>query len=128
VSAASLADVQQRTGCSSPLERFRPNIVVSTAPPRPYVEDEWRDFSVGPVRLRNIFHCTRCTVTTVDPSRPEAANAAREPLQTLRTYRLRPELDERYGSSPIFGIKVGYAASADASAGAVVRVGDAVVA
>jgi uncharacterized protein YcbX len=67
-----------------PMTRFRPNVVVTGAPP--WVEDGWvgRRLRIGAVTFRLPKLCARCVVTTTDQ---ESAERGREPLRTLARYR-----------------------------------------
>ncbi|TVP75257.1 MAG: MOSC domain-containing protein [Gemmatimonadales bacterium] len=89
VSEASLNELNRRLRDAGespvPMDRFRPNVVVTGTPP--HDEDTWRDFNVGPVPFRGLKGCARCSVTTVDQATGETSS---EPLRTLATYRRGP--------------------------------------
>jgi Uncharacterized Fe-S protein len=91
LSEASLEGLNARLGRPLPVNRFRPNLVVSGCPP--HAEDEWRRIRVGDVVLRVVKPCARCVITTVDQ---ETGVAGKEPLATLATYRRR-------GNAVLFG-------------------------
>src|SRR5262249_10164008 len=61
---ASLADLNGRLSEPLPMNRFRPNIVLSGV--EPYAEDRMRDLYSNGVRLRITKPCTRCVITTTD--------------------------------------------------------------
>src|SRR5262249_23570108 len=68
-----------------PMERFRPNIVISGAPA--WAEDDWVGHRVrvgDDVVLRAVKPCARCVVTTTDQ---DTGDRGREPLRTLSRYR-----------------------------------------
>jgi uncharacterized protein YcbX len=67
-----------------PMARFRPNLVVSGAPP--WAEDGWTGgrVRVGDVTFRVPKPCARCVVTTTDQ---ETGEHGREPLRTLARHR-----------------------------------------
>jgi uncharacterized protein YcbX len=67
-----------------PMTRFRPNVVVSGAPP--WAEDAWTGgrIRIGAVTFRVPKPCARCVVTTTDQ---ETGERGREPLRTLARYR-----------------------------------------
>ncbi|MGH8794959.1 MAG: MOSC domain-containing protein [Stackebrandtia sp.] len=67
-----------------PMNRFRPNIVVSGWD-EPHVEDLARRVVVGGAELGYAKLAIRCVVTTVDQDRGEKAGP--EPLRTLADYR-----------------------------------------
>jgi len=81
---ASLDDLNGRMPQRLPMNRFRPNLVVSGT--EPYAEDTWKRIRVGEVVLDIVKPCSRCTITTVDQVR---GLAGKEPLATLATYRQR---------------------------------------
>jgi uncharacterized protein len=85
-SEASLVDLGQRIasngGSPVPMTRFRPNVVVSGAPP--WDEDTWSTLTLGQLSFRAPKLCDRCVITTIDPATGEAHN---EPLRTLATFR-----------------------------------------
>jgi MOSC domain-containing protein len=91
ISDASLADLNARLAAPLPMNRFRPNLVVSGC--APYAEDDWGGFHAAGIEFRVVKPCARCVVTTTDQ-----ATAARgtEPLRTLATYRRR-------GNDALFG-------------------------
>ena len=96
VSEQSVEELARRGGREIPVERFRPNIVVSGA--HPHDEDRWRRFTLGDMRFSGVKLCTRCKVTTTD-QRTGARDPDREPLRTLALYR-------RIESAVYFGVNV----------------------
>ncbi|MFJ5273077.1 MOSC domain-containing protein [Streptomyces sp. NPDC088358] len=74
-----------------PMNRFRPNVVVSGTPA--WAEDDWTRVTIGEVVFRVAKMCGRCVVTTTDQ---DTAERGREPLRTLGRHR-------RFGSRLIFG-------------------------
>ena len=70
-----------------PMTRFRPNLVVSGAPP--WAEDHWagRRLRIGDVTFRAAKACDRCLVTTIDQ---DTGVKGRQPLQILGRYRNLP--------------------------------------
>ncbi len=87
LSAASLEDLNARIvkngGNAVPMNRFRPNLVVSGCDA--YAEDRLGDVVIGDALFRAVKPCARCQVTTTD----QASGVVRgpEPLQTLGGYR-----------------------------------------
>ncbi|MFG2950324.1 MOSC domain-containing protein [Streptomyces adustus] len=65
-----------------PMNRFRPNLVVSGT--EPWAEDGWRRIAVGEVVFRVAKKCARCVVTTTDQT---TAQRGKEPLHTLGRHR-----------------------------------------
>jgi uncharacterized protein YcbX len=81
-SVESLADLNAKLDSPVPMNRFRPNLVVSAG--APYAEDAWTSFRIGNIPFHAVKPCTRCVVTTVDQA---TAVKGREPLRTLASYR-----------------------------------------
>jgi uncharacterized protein len=84
LSEESLADLNSRLPSPVPMNRFRPNLVLSGG--AAYQEDALGAFRVGGVRLRAVKPCDRCVLTTTDQA---TAERGVEPLRTLATYRRR---------------------------------------
>jgi uncharacterized protein YcbX len=87
-SEASLEELNTRLQRKLPMNRFRPNIVVSGLPP--FGEDQLQDLTAGAVRLRRAKGCTRCVVTTTDQA--TGTRDGNEPLQALAKFRFDREL------------------------------------
>lgn len=93
IGEASLYHLNQRLsqadkGVRVPMNRFRPNIVVSGS--HAYAEDRWERISVGDAVFRGTKPCARCVITTVDQARGEFDG--KEPLKTLASYRMAKEV------------------------------------
>jgi hypothetical protein len=82
ISQASLDDLNTRLPSPLPMNRFRPNLVVSGT--APYAEDAWKQIRIGEVVLDVVKPCARCVTTTTDQ---HTAARGKEPLATLATYR-----------------------------------------
>lgn len=82
ITQASLDDLNRRLAEPLPMNRFRPNVVVSGT--GPYAEDDWGLIRIGNVSFAVVKPCARCPITTTDQ---DTAETAREPLRTLATYR-----------------------------------------
>jgi len=82
ISQASLDDLNSRLQNPLPMNRFRPNIVVSGCDA--YAEDTWRQIKIGPVTFEIVKSCARCVVTTTDQN---TLQKSKEPLATLAAYR-----------------------------------------
>ncbi|NEB82162.1 MOSC domain-containing protein [Streptomyces sp. SID14478] len=74
-----------------PMNRFRPNVVVSGT--APWAEDDWSRIAMGEVTFRVAKKSGRCVVTTTDQ---ETAERGKEPLRTLARHR-------RFGDQLCFG-------------------------
>ncbi|MEV0638003.1 MOSC N-terminal beta barrel domain-containing protein [Streptomyces sp. NPDC050619] len=78
-----------------PMNRFRPNIVV-TGWPDPHTEDQAHRITIGATELGYAKPAIRCVVTTVDQS--SGTKTGPEPLRTLATYRRSPEGGVTFGT------------------------------
>ena len=93
---ASLADLNARLAArgAAPvgMERFRPNLVLDGL--QAWDEDHIDEITIstddGPVRLKLVKPCVRCSIPNVDPATAETGN---EPGATLATFRADPRLD-----------------------------------
>ncbi len=66
------------------MARFRPNVVIEGV--AAHAEDQMALFRLGPVVLRGVKLCTRCSVTTTD-QQSGARDPHQEPLRALGKYR-----------------------------------------
>ncbi len=82
IGQASLDDLNGRLGTPVPMDRFRPNLVISGS--APFEEDTWKDLRIGDARFRIIKPCARCVVVTTDQ---QSGERNKEPLKTLSGYR-----------------------------------------
>lgn len=81
-SEASLSSLNQAMGLQLPMQRFRPNLVISQC--ESYAEDSWREISINNINFRLPKPCSRCAVPTIDI---ETAQTGKEPLTTLNRLR-----------------------------------------
>ncbi|MFT3979151.1 MAG: MOSC domain-containing protein [Ferruginibacter sp.] len=82
ISEASLEDLNSRLEVPVPMDRFRPNIVISGC--IAFEEDSMKHFSIKGADFYGVKLCGRCVVTTTDQ---ETAARSKEPLKTLAGYR-----------------------------------------
>jgi uncharacterized protein len=82
IGQSSLNDLNKRLAQPVPMNRFRPNFVFTEA--TPYIEDEWRNLSIGKVPFVAVKKSDRCVLTTVNQ---DTAEKGPEPLRTLSGYR-----------------------------------------
>jgi uncharacterized protein YcbX len=94
ISEASLDDLNGRLASPLPMNRFRPNIVVTGCPP--FAEDRWKRIQLGPVVFDLVKPCARCVITTTDQT---TAERGKEPLRTLATYRRRRDGKVLFGQN-----------------------------
>lgn len=93
ISEASLTDLNSRLPVSLPMDRFRPNLVVSGCRGA-YEEDGWTTPRVNGITFRQGGPCVRCIVTTTDQRTLERSP---EPLRTLAKYRRNAEGGVMFG-------------------------------
>jgi uncharacterized protein YcbX len=93
--AESLAKLNSQLTEPVPMNRFRPNLVVSGA--LADAELTWADFQIAGQAFRSVRGCGRCVVTTIDQATAEK-NLNSEPLRTLATYR-KPDRKVLFGQN-----------------------------
>jgi len=84
---ASLEDLNQRLPARIPMERFRPNIVLRGFPA--WAEDSIDTLTIGPVTLRLVKPCTRCTIPSIDQQTGEPST---DPAPALKQFRFSKAL------------------------------------
>jgi len=110
-SLAALNDrLQRQGGAAVGMDRFRSNIVLDGAPA--FEEDYFGSLRIGPILIRPVKPCARCSVPGVDPATGEHSTAVTEVLAAMRS---RPD-----------GVMFGVNAIVVEGAGGTLRVGDAV--
>lgn len=80
----SLRDLNEKLEKPVPMNRFRPNFVVSSSDA--FAEDNWKQIKIGAVVFHVVKPCARCVVTTIDQTSGEKQGI--EPLKTLASYRI----------------------------------------
>jgi uncharacterized protein YcbX len=76
------------------IQRFRPNIVISSQ--LPHEEDTFDTFQIGNVKFKNAKPCERCVMIN---NNPLTGIMLKEPLKTLSTYR-------KVDNSVLFGTNI----------------------
>lgn len=84
----SLNDLNERLEEKLPMNRFRPNLVVSGS--ESFAEDNWKNIKIGETVFRSSKPCARCVMTTVNQNSGEFAG--KEPLKTLAKYRMAKDV------------------------------------
>ncbi|MBV8145890.1 MAG: MOSC N-terminal beta barrel domain-containing protein [Gammaproteobacteria bacterium] len=79
---ASLDDLNTRLRETVPMDRFRPNIVITGLPA--WAEDRIDALSIDGVTLRLVKPCTRCTIPSIDQFTGQPAT---DPAPVLREFR-----------------------------------------
>ncbi len=110
LSEASLSDLNSRLARPLPMNRFRPNVVLSGIDA--YDEDHIDEIRLGGIVLKLVKRCTRCKTTTIDQA---TAMVDMEPLSTLARYRMNEQLG---------GVTFGMNAIVAAGAGLVIHRGN----
>ncbi len=82
VNTASLQWLNERADEPFGMDRFRPNLTVDSG--EVWVEDTWRDFSIGAARLGLGLAWPRCTIPQVDQV---DGSRHKEPAKVLRKHR-----------------------------------------
>lgn len=82
IAQPSLDDLNKRLATPLPMNRFRPNLVVSDCDP--FAEDTWQRIRISGIDFALVKPCARCPITTTDQA---TAEVGKEPLATLATFR-----------------------------------------
>lgn len=109
-STDSLDELNRRMAAPLPMDRFRPNLVVSNT--EPFEEDTWKVIQIGGIRFHAVKPCARCVVTTTDQT---TAQLGKEPLTTLAAFRRDENGNVYFGQNLLHQPKTGE-----------IKVGDAV--
>jgi len=97
ISQASLHELNRRLETPLPMNRFRPNLVLSNC--EPFAEDTWKEIRIGPIPFHIVKPCSRCAIITVDPA---TGKIGKEPLRTLATFR-KTNNEVYFGENAIHG-------------------------
>jgi len=84
---ASLEDLNKRLLEPVPMNRFRPNIVISSD--RAFSESSWQKITIAEISYALVKPCSRCIITTTDQE-TGMRNSQMEPLKTLSSFRSFP--------------------------------------
>lgn len=83
IGESSLDELNSRLEKPLPMNRFRPNFVVSDAVA--FAEDNWKKIKIGNVVFYLVKPCDRCVITTIDQE--TGVSDGKEPLKTLASFR-----------------------------------------
>jgi uncharacterized protein len=86
ISEGSLANLNEKLEKAVPMNRFRPNLVLSGV--SPFEEDRHAEMNAGDLKFRLVKPCARCPIPTTDQLTGERGP---EPLRTLATFRRQNE-------------------------------------
>lgn len=81
----SLNDLNSKLEMPLPMNRFRPNLVISGS--KPFAEDNWKKIKIGETIFHVVKPCARCVMTTINQISGE--KDGKEPLKTLAKYRTK---------------------------------------
>ena len=82
IGSESLDQLNEKLKEKITMQRFRPNIVISTVVA--HEEDFFDIFQIGNLKFKNAKPCGRCVMVN---NNPQTASVSKEPLKTLSTYR-----------------------------------------
>ncbi len=82
ISQASLDDLNLRMEAMVPMNRFRPNLVVSGC--EPFAEDSWKRIRVGDVEFDLVKPCDRCVMPSIDQNTAERDTKINRVLASYR--------------------------------------------
>lgn len=85
IGQSSLADLNSKLEHNLPMNRFRPNLVISET--EAFEEDNWKKIKIGETVFHVVKPCARCVMTTIDQEKGE--KDGKEPLKTLAQYRTK---------------------------------------
>jgi uncharacterized protein YcbX len=94
--------IAERGAAPVPMNRFRPNIVV-TGWARPHTEDRVRLLRVGDLELGYSARAVRCAVPMVEQA--TGRRSGPEPIRSLATYRRERGHEDAEGGGVSFGMK-----------------------
>lgn len=83
ISENSLSVLNEKLENPLPMNRFRPNFVISGT--EAFAEDTWKKIKIGDTIFHVVKPCERCVITTIDQEKGEKYGM--EPLKTLAQYR-----------------------------------------
>lgn len=84
ISEASLGALNARLEQPVPMNRFRPNLVVSGC--EPFAEDGWRRIRIGAVTLDVVKPCSRCAIPSIDQDTGERDRFINRALAAFRRF------------------------------------------
>jgi uncharacterized protein YcbX len=117
---ASLEDLNQRLPERIPMERFRPNVVLQGLPA--WAEDHVDTLDLGPVTLRLVKPCTRCTIPSIDQG---TGAPSTDPAPALKQFRFSKALrGVMFGENAVIVRGAGEAIERGASATATFEAAD----
>ena len=80
----SLGDLNEKLKDPVPMNRFRPNFVVSGS--EAFAEDGWKTIKIGGAIFHVVKPCARCVITTIEQSK--GVKTGVDPLKSLASFRI----------------------------------------
>lgn len=84
IGESSLENLNEKLEKPLPMNRFRPNFVVSDS--EAFAEDSWKKIKIGASIFHVVKPCARCVITTIEQKTGEKQGV--EPLKTLASFRI----------------------------------------
>lgn len=97
ISQASLDDLNGRLSKPVPMNRFRPNLVVTGC--EAYAEDSWCRIRIGDVEFDMAKACARCAMPSIDQ---DSGHKDSEILRVLAGYRRREDRQTYFGQNLLY--------------------------
>ena len=97
ISQASLDDLNSRLDVAVPMNRFRPNIVVTGC--EAFAEDSWRRVQVNELELQVAKACARCVMPSIDQQTAEKDSAV---LRALASFRRGDDKQTYFGQNLLY--------------------------
>lgn len=82
IGQSTLDDLNSRMEKALPMNRFRPNMVITGS--QPFEEDTMEHFTINKMNFYGVKLCARCVMTTTNQ---DTGEQGKEPLRTLAQYR-----------------------------------------
>ncbi|MFK8019843.1 MAG: MOSC domain-containing protein [Pseudomonadales bacterium] len=97
ISQASLDDLNSRLDVAVPMNRFRPNIVVTGCDA--FAEDSWRRIQVNQLELQVAKACARCVMPSIDQQTAAKDSAI---LRALASFRRGDDKQTYFGQNLLY--------------------------
>lgn len=87
----SLANLNEKLEEPLPMNRFRPNFVVSGS--EGFAEDGWKKITIGNTTFNIVKPCERCVIPTIDQQK--GIKTGVEPTKTLASFRTKKSIKKK---------------------------------
>lgn len=105
IAEASLQDLNRRLDNPVPMNRFRPNLVVSGCDP--FAEDGWRRIRIGEVEFTVAKPCSRCVIPSIDQATGERDRQINRVLASYRRVNGQIEFGQNLLYNPPGAVALG---------------------